>query len=180
MCRVCAQRLQMHMDHICELLDDLARRLPERPAIVAPDGEQRTFRALRQHAAQVSGRLDALGVGRHVLLLIPVGIPLYEILLGVFWGGRTAVLVDPSLPQERLNPALECVGVDAFIAIPKGHLLRLKVSSLRGLGRYLSTRSLGPVARSVWGGPVGERRLPDDDEPALLTFTTGTTGVPKA
>jgi acyl-CoA synthetase (AMP-forming)/AMP-acid ligase II len=179
-CRVCAQRLQMHMDHICELLDDLARRLPERPAIVAPDGEQRTFRALRQHAAQVSGRLDALGVGRHVLLLIPVGIPLYEILLGVFWGGRTAVLVDPSLPQERLNPALECVGVDAFIAIPKGHLLRLKVSSLRGLGRYLSTRSLGPVARSVWGGPVGERRLPDDDEPALLTFTTGTTGVPKA
>ncbi len=168
------------MQHICELLDDLATRLPDRPAIVAPNGEQRTFRELHERAAQVSGRLDSLGVGRHVLLLIPVGIPLYEILLGVFWGGRTAVLVDPSLPQERLNAALECVGIDSFIAIPKGHLLRLKVSSLRGLDRYLSTRSLGPFARSIWGGKPGQRRLPDGDEPALLTFTTGTTGVPKA
>jgi acyl-CoA synthetase (AMP-forming)/AMP-acid ligase II len=58
------------MHHICELLDDLAQRLPDRPAIVAPDGQQRTFGQLRERAAQVSGRLDALGVGKHVLLLI--------------------------------------------------------------------------------------------------------------
>lgn len=168
--------------HIGERLDERAAADPDRVALVAPDGRSLSFGALRERAVRLSGRLDALGLApaAHVLLLVPFGIGFYEALLGVFWGGRTAVLVDPSVPRARLDPALARVGLDALIGVPRAHLLRLRLRALRGLSLYASTRSLGPLARPIDGGAPGPLRHPPPGEPALITFTTGTTGIPKA
>jgi len=170
------------MDHVCALLDRLSDRVPDRAALVGTDGTVRTFRQLRDAAAGVSARLDALGLAptAHVLLLVPVGISLYEQLLGILWGGRTAVLADPSADLPRLDVALAGVGLDAFIGTRKAHLLRLRLRALRGLALYGCPDPLWPIARSVAPAGRGERRSPLGEEPALITFTTGTTGVPKA
>lgn len=156
--------------HVGELLERHAEALGDKAAIVEPGGRSVTFRGLRDAVARFSGGLDARGCGSHVLVLHPMGIELYVALLGVIWGGRTAVLVDPSIDRRRLDRALSRIGLDAFAGSPKAHLLRLLVPALRGLGLY--------AWRRLDGAP-GPRRSPGE-EPALITFTTGTTGVPKA
>lgn len=112
-----------------------------------------------------------------MLVLVPMGIDLYVALLGVLWGGRTAVLVDPSADRRKLDAALAGVEVHAFAGSAKAHLLRLVLRSLRGLDAAFAPRGLWPFARGFPASGAGELR---DGDPALITFTTGTTGIPKA
>jgi len=165
------------------MLRDHAEQWPDKPALIEPGGAVCTFGALRERAAALSGALDGWGLrrGAHVLVLLPMGIDLYTALLGVTWGGRTVVLVDPSADRRRLDAALARVGLHALVAIRKAHLLRLLLRTLRGLDLYAAPGGLGPFARTVPGaGPPGALRDPPEGEPALITFTTGTTGLPKA
>ena len=72
------------MDHVGALLEANAAKWPDRNAIVEPSGATCTFRQLRERAAAFSGFLDERGLrDGHVLLLLPVGIRLYEALLGL-------------------------------------------------------------------------------------------------
>ncbi|MBW2255383.1 MAG: AMP-binding protein [Deltaproteobacteria bacterium] len=171
------------MPHICEMLRANAERWPDKPALIEPGGVGCTFRALRDRVAAFSGALDRWGLreGAHVLVLLPMGIDLYAALLGATWGGRTAVLVDPSADRRSLDMALTRVGLHALVGIRKAHLLRLTLRALRGLDLYVADGGLGPVARKLpRTGLPGPLRDPVEGEPALITFTTGTTGVPKA
>jgi len=169
--------------HVGDLLEANAARWPGRLAIVEPGGASITFGDLGREAATFSAGLDEAGLrrGARVLLLLPIGIPLYIALLGILWGGRTAVLVDPSADRRRLDAALARVGLHAFVGSRKAHLLRFVLKATRGLDLYVAAGGLGPFARDFPAGDgPGERRSPPEGEPALITFTTGTTGVPKA
>lgn len=168
-------------DNVTNALVDLARRFGDRDAIIEPGGRRCTFGELDDRTARLAGALRELGLGDtdRVLVLVPMSIDLYEVLLGTMRGGHSIVLLDPSAPTVKEN--LERIGVSAFMGSPKAHLLRLKYGALRGLDAYVSTgftplwhRNLGRL-----DGPALEPVSRDDDFPALLTFTTGSTGRPK-
>lgn len=151
------------------------------PAIITPDGHHSiTFQELYKRVGEFAGALDQKGIksGDRVLLLIPMSIELYVALLALFWIGATVVLVDPSAPLDKILPRFQ---LKAFIGSAKAHLLRLKFSSLRGLDLYVSTgftllwhRRLSSLKASP--PPIEDK----PSAPALLTFTTGSTGIPKA
>jgi len=162
------------MNNVVGLLRD-----SEQTALIEPGGRQITFTALRERVGEVAGGLAVQGVapGDRVLLLVPMGIDLYVSLLALFHLGATAMLIDPSGPMEDLLRRYPPVGL---IGSSKAHLLRLKHAALRGLGLYVSTGfTLLPHRRlSGVSGPAPE--VDTAGHPALLTFTTGTTGAPKA
>lgn len=159
----------------------LERLAGPRTALVEPNGRQCSFAELQERCERLAGGLQDLGLqpGERVLLLVPMSIPLYESLIALFRAGLPVVLLDPSAPAVDEN--LRRVGLSAFIGSPMAQLLRLKHAPLRGLKRYLSAgfallphRNLDRVC-----GPVRDLVEMDPEAPALLTFTTGSTGLPK-
>ncbi len=164
--------------HLVRLADEQGEQL----AVVEPGGARITFAELDARTASFAGGLRALGVpeGARILVLAPMGIPLYVALLGVFRAGCTAVLVDPSAPRELLRRTLASLDLRGFVGSPKAQLLRLLIPELRGLSLYVSTGFV-PLPHRSLGRVDGEPFGPEPATvPALVTFTTGTSGRARA
>lgn len=171
------------MAHVGSLLQALGRSQPDKTAILEPTGRSLSFGELADSVARLAGGMHARGLrpGHRVVLLPPMGIGLYQALLALLQAGATAVLVDPSAGIGRVQEALARVGVHGLVGTPRAQLLRLVSPALRGGVLYASDAwSLVPAVRlsRLAGEPV-EPTSPPPGEPALLTFTTGTTGAPR-
>jgi acyl-CoA synthetase (AMP-forming)/AMP-acid ligase II len=116
-----------------------------------------------------------------VLVFQPVSIELYEVILSAFHAGLRVMLADPSAGKQFLSLCCERLRPDAFFGSWKAQCLRLAVGDLRKIP--LAIRSGGWFPGTMrWrtdGNGSGVAELPDD-EPGLITFTSGSTGVPKA
>jgi olefin beta-lactone synthetase len=165
-------------------LAERAARHPERPAIIEGRGPRRrvvTFGELAHRVARLGGGLRArgLGPGDRALLFVPMSADLYVALLGLLHAGGVAVFLDAWADRARLEAAVAAAAPRAFIGTPRAHLLRFWSRSLRRVPlRILAGR--GPFSLDRVGGDVGPAAAVDGDAHALVTFTTGSTGRPKA
>lgn len=169
--------------NIALILQNQARQAGERPAIVER-GRTITFAALDRAAASAATDLAGAGVtaGMRVLVFSPMSIDLYTTLIGLFRLGAVAVFADPSAGRRHLVRCIERVRPGAFLAVPRAHWLRL------------TTRAVGaiPIKASIGGFVPGARRIATngrrettgmascgDASPAIVTFTSGSTGEQK-
>ncbi len=60
-----------------------------------------------------------------------MSIALYAVLVGLWRLGAVAMIVDPAAGREHIDQCCRRNPPHAFIAIPKGHLLRLVSSVIR-------------------------------------------------
>ena len=128
---------------------------------------------VERRAAELRRR--GIGKGDRIVIFVPMGIDLYEILLAVFAIGAVAVFLDAWADPKRLDYAAQLAEAKAYIAVPKAYLLLLRSRALRRIPVRLLP---GFGRRRACDGFVPAECSPDD--PALITFTTGSTGVPKA
>jgi acyl-CoA synthetase (AMP-forming)/AMP-acid ligase II len=173
-----------------ELLTQLARERPDAVALVderaGRAGLRRvTFAALEREVAAAAGWLRARGLqrGDAVLVFVPMSAELYVALLAMFRLGCVALFLDPSAGREHLERCCTRWAPAALLAISKAHLLRLRSSALRRIPTKIAVGPWIPGARRWLGGagpePVTTSAALSED-PALVTFTSGSTGVPKA
>ena len=160
------------MNNISGLLFRLADTAPHKTALIQ-DGRALDYALL---AANVRKRVKlyrdkGLRDGDRVLVFVPMSIALYEILLALFHLGCTAVFLDSWADRERMDGALRAAGCRGFIGIPKSFLLLLRSLELRRVPVKLFASSTGAVE---------DTQGPGTEETALITFTTGSTGQPKA
>jgi olefin beta-lactone synthetase len=171
--------------NIAARLAERAAAVPDRAAIVELRGGRVQRVSFAELAARV-GRFGAgmremgVGEGSRVLLFVPMSVDLYVALLGVLHAGATAVFVDAWADRRRLDAAVAAARPDLFLGPPRAHLLRLASAAVRGIRRHRVVGSAAfPLAR-LERRETGPAATVSADAPALVTFTTGSTGAPKA
>ena len=161
---------------------------PDAPALIEGSGARErvtTFAELDQRARRVAALLRArgVGVGDAVLFFEAPNVELYAALVAVFRLGAMAMFVEPSAGRAVLESACRMLPPRALVASRRAHLLRLLSPALRRIPAKLVTRGWVPGALRLGAAdtlaPDGELAPVDADAPALLTFTSGTTGRPK-
>lgn len=162
--------------NIVSRLVDAAARHPDRLAI-ADSGGRITFGALNQRVASAGAGLASEGVrvGDRVLVFVPMSIDLYVAMLGALHAGAVPVFVDAWADRRRLAAAVRAAAPVAFIGSRRAFLLRLLSREVRDISRAYTPHSAA-LTRSAGGVPASVRA----ESPALVTFTTGSTGAPKA
>lgn len=175
--------------NISEILRSHATTSPASVAIVDTFRSQRrttTFAQLESASARAAALLAQAGLrpGDIVLVLQPMSAELYITLSAIFRLGLVAMFVDPGQGRAQLERCCALCPPSALIGSTKAHLLRLVAPALRRIPHKF-------VIGTPWPGAVSWQRADQlsphqgiyrcsPDTPALLTFTSGSTGQPKA
>ncbi len=175
--------------NIAARLELKARDHPSRVAIVDRHrtwlGGRRqsvTFSELADRVAGVAAGLMERGVtrGDRVLLFVPMSLDLYVALLAVLHVGAEAVFVDAWAGRARIDAAIAAAAPRAWIGNPRAQLLRFISRAVRNI-------PISIVVGGIWSLRRLERKMSSHsaaevapEATALVTFTTGSTGRPKA
>jgi len=174
--------------NLCEVLARQTAERPDAAAIIegAPGRERTTtFAGLAARSARIAAALAAAGLraGDAALVFVPMSATLYAAILALLRIGATAMIVDPSAGPRHIGRCCARARPRAFVAVPRAHLLRLAVPELRAVPGKFTTHGWIPGAARLDpgdGAPEAPIAPVGDDAPALLTFTSGSTGEPKA
>jgi acyl-CoA synthetase (AMP-forming)/AMP-acid ligase II len=125
--------------------------------------------------AQAVADHEGLRPGEPVLLLARPSATLFATIVGLMAAGIPVMFVEPWLPIADIEHVVRAARPQAFWTGMPGRFWGLRVAAVRGIPRWIS---LGRVARDRARGPM---RVVDvrGATPAMLAFTSGTTGRPK-
>ncbi len=171
------------------ILQEQAQARPTVPAIIDTiRGHERitSFGELQDQVTRAAALLRQAGLqpGDEVLVFQPMSEELYVALIALFRLGLVAMFIDPAAGIEHIERCCSLIPPKAFIGSLKAHALRLPSPALRRIPRKFVIGAHLPGAVS-WSDatrlePYREIFQANPDTPALLTFTSGSTGQPKA
>ncbi len=148
---------------------------PQKPALWLPGQGITSFAELRSLGDRTQGLMRRLGIvsGDAVLVFEPLGPRLYGALIGLMAMGVGVALVEPWMPVAKINHVLPFVKPKAFLAGVLGFAWGSRVSTIRKIPHWVLTHRIH--AEQAGGGT----RDVEANTPAIITFTSGTTGQPK-
>lgn len=174
--------------NVVHLLDAAARCHPERAALLWEGEQAVSFGGLVETSRRLAGGFERLGLvaGDRAIVMIPMSARLYAVLVALLRLAAVAVFVDPWVGRRRMA-ALAALGEPrAFVGVARSHLLRLADPRLRRIPLAVTAgRHLGPLPAphglgELTAGPARMRVEPvGPADSALVTFTTGSSGIPK-
>jgi len=153
---------------------------PDSTAIEQVDGGKITFGELAGKAGMAAARLSGLGVkdGTKVFFLMTMSIDFYVILLALVKLGAVVVIVDPWMEGKKIEKTISAIAPEYFIGTLKPFLYFSLFRSFREISNKVLASSL--VKEKGVPGVAGTAAAGAGyNKPALITFTTGSTGVPR-
>ncbi|MBF0204664.1 MAG: AMP-binding protein [Desulfamplus sp.] len=149
---------------------------------------QMTFVQLDTESDYLAYGLRDAGIkrGTRTILMVTPGIDFFCVTFALFKIGAIPVVVDPGMGIKRMLSCFQQSHPEAFIGIPKAHLLRMICPKY-----FQSVKTWITVGTKwLWGGyslnnlfKTADKPFPTvatlRDEPAAILFTTGSTGPAK-
>lgn len=130
-----------------------------------------TYSELLNNGLRFGGRLrrEGLKAGSYILIFVPLSIELYEAIIGACSIGAAAIFIDFSRGSKFVNDSIARLKPDIVVC-----------DNVTGLARifYPKIRSIKMLNINSRADSVTVEKV-QSDSPAILTFTSGTTGAPK-
>ena len=163
------------MRNIVDLFLTASQAHPNNIAIIEKDNKI-DYNTLEKQVKQTAMMFLSKGLrkGDRVLIFVPMSVSLYRIVLAVFYIGAVAVFLDEWVSKSRMEICCRIARCRAFAAGNKIRVLSFLSRELREIPIKIGTK-LKPDQRIL-----EEVEVMDLDDTALITFTTGSTGTPKA
>jgi olefin beta-lactone synthetase len=174
--------------NVCEIVRDHAERHPADVALVDVHRARvrhTTFREFEEAAGRTAAWLRHTGLRRGDLVLVfqPMSRDLYLALAALWRLGLVAMFIDPSAGRRHLDRCCELHCPRGVIASGKAHWLRLLSREMRRIPLKFSigVRVPGAVPIESAGDYAYDPAILScqGNEPALVSLTSGSTGIPK-
>lgn len=165
----------MSNQNIVSLFYEAAKKYPNKAAIIY-ENQPISFSALENDVRQQAAYFQQKGIkkGDRVLIFVPMSLDLYRIVLALFSIGATAVFLDEWVSFKRLELCCEVAQCKAFIGGWKVRFLSFFSSKLRKMPIKLGLDYDKNKSNNF------SEVIVNQQDTALITFTTGSTGTPKA
>ncbi len=152
---------------------ETARRRADVVAVVAGDGQNSTYKDLAEKSGRLANYWRSKGIenGDRVLLAMPVGIDLYASIAALWRLGATIVFPEPALGLQGLKHAVSMTRPKAVLTSGWYAVLPFIIPALWEIPLRLH------VSSSTEDFDILQEVSPD--HPALISFTSGSTGLPK-
>ncbi len=168
---------------IPELVDRMAGTQPEAPFLISPEtGQVLTFRALREQLSFLAAQWRQLGLerGDKVAFLMDNGLSGAQLFLAAMYGGFVSVPLNVRAGVSQLSYMLDhCDAKVAFVGDTYKDLAREAMAGVQRAVRLVPADMdrLTGLSEAI-GLPALPSPAPDDE--ALLIYTSGSVGQPKA
>ncbi|UDQ98808.1 AMP-binding protein [Lentisphaerota bacterium WC36G] len=178
--------------NIVSYLDEHAEKIPDKIALsmrLNNKTEMITFRELHEKSATFASAMKKIGLKPkdRVILMIPMSIELYVAMLGLIRMGAVVIFIDPWIKLRQIAAFATFSEAKAFIGIGKSHILRLLDKRLFKLPITVTTTNsfCGFPAKYSYNKIMGNAKADYSifdcsvEDSALITFTSGSSGLPK-
>jgi len=161
--------------NIYSVFENAAKQYGNNIAIIE-DGQEISYKELESAINKSVQYFYEKGIrkGDRVLVFVPMGIELYRIVLALFKMGATAVFLDEWVSVKRLRVCCQLANCKGFIGIRKARLMGWFIKELRQVPVKLHDKTYDKYKQKT------QSEETKGELPALITFTTGSTGTPKA
>ncbi|MBC8093963.1 MAG: long-chain fatty acid--CoA ligase [Pseudonocardia sp.] len=167
------------MTNLAANLVTTASEYGDRPAIRLDD-HVLTYSDLLAGAAAVAGMLTDRGLkpGDRVGLVLP-NVPAFPVLFyGSLLAGATVVPMNPLLKAREVQFYLEDSGMSLVFGWDGGGDAVAEAAATVGIDSVV-VGAMGPTPEQLSGSPAPEPVARDDQDTAVILYTSGTTGQPK-
>ena len=173
---------------IIDKIKDLRKQYPDNTALFdLKTGNKITFTQIDTKSDEICSYLIQKGFekGNKIVVFVPIGIEFYLILTAIFKMGLQAVFIDPYAGIEHINKCCEMISPDGIIGSGKTLLKGFFLKGIRKIGKKINYIKMMEHSEklSIHEKNKNQKKIQnekiDGNTPALISFTSGSTGFPK-
>lgn len=173
---------------IIDKIKDLRKQYPDNTALFdLKTGNKITFTQIDTKSDEICSYLIQKGFekGNKIVVFVPIGIEFYLILTTIFKMGLQAVFIDPYAGIEHINKCCEMISPDGIIGSGKTLLKGFFLKGIRKIGKKINYIKMMEHSEKLLiyeknkNQKIIQNEKIDGSTPALISFTSGSTGFPK-